>query len=229
MRRGPCAGMAAVLVCALLVACTPAQQVLFSLLPDGTISTLLSHLERESDTNRRRVAAYEQAGDWNGLAQFAEENLAKERNNAAWWLVAGYAYSRQSNHARAIDCFRELVRLEPDSPDGWNLLAQEYRLAREPQRAVEVLTRALAVLRESPVTLLLLGESYGDLGRFDLAARAYRQALDLDSGLAPAWVGLARAQVRLGRLAEAENIARSMESVNPPLAAAIRKEIGAAR
>lgn len=224
--RGACVVAAA---CVALAACTPAQHLLLSVLPDNTIPILLSHLERVSDTNRRRIAAFEQAGDWNGLAKFAEENTAKEPNNGSWWLVAGYAYSRQNNHARAIDCYRELVRLEPDTPDGWNLLAQEYRLTGEPQRAVDLLNRALTGLRDSPVTLFLLGESYSDLNRFEPAARAYRQALDLDAGLAPAWIGLARAHARLGRLAEAESIARSLEQANPSLAAAIRKEIGGAR
>jgi len=214
--------------CAVLVACTPMQHLLFSVIPDGTIPMLLSHLERESDTNRRRVAELEQAADWEGLARFADENIAKERNNASWWLVAGYANSRQKKHARAIECFQEMVRLEPDAPDGWNFLAQEYRAAGDAQRAVDVLTQALTAVRDSPVTLLLLGESYSDLGRFELAARAYRQALDLDGELTPAWVGLARSHIKTGRVAEAESIVRAVEKSNPQLAAAIRNEISAA-
>ena len=212
--------------CAMLVACTPAQ-LLFTLIPDGTIPTLLSHMERESDTNRRRVGELERSADWQGLAKFADENIAKDRANASWWLVAGYANSRQNNRERAIECFRELIRLEPDSPDGWNLLAQEYRAAGESQRAVEVLTQALSALRDAALTLLLLGESYSDLGRFELAARSYRQALDIDGGLTLAWAGLARSQIRLGRANEAERIARALEKHNPQLAALIRNEISA--
>jgi len=219
------AGLAA---CAALGACTPAQHLLLAVLPDGTIPTLLSHLERESDTNRRRVAELEQAADWAGLVKFADDNLAKDPNNASWWLVAGYAHSRQKNHARAIDCFQEIVRLEPDVPDGWNFLAQEYRAAGDTQRAVTVLTRAQTVLRDSPVTLLLLGESYSDLGHYEPAARAYRQALDIDAGLTPAWAGLARIHLKGGRMVEAERIARAVEKSNPPLAAAIRNDIKAA-
>jgi tetratricopeptide (TPR) repeat protein len=219
---------AAVAALAALAACTPGQHLLISLLPDGTIPILLSHLERESDINRRRVAELEQAADWDGLAKFADDNIAKDRNNASWWLVAGYAHSRQKKHARAIACFQEIVRLEPDAADGWNFLGQEYRAAGEAQRAVEVLSRALTILRDAPVTLLLLGESYSDLNRFEAAARAYRQALDLDAGLTPAWIGLARSHIRLGRHAEAESIARAAEKSDPRLAAAIRDEIRAA-
>ena len=170
---------------------------------------------------------FERSGDWAGMAKFAEENLAKDKVNVSWWLVAGYAYSRQKNHPRAIECFREMIRLAPDEAQGWNLLAQELRVSGDSHRAVAVLTQSLTALRDSAVTLMLLGESYSDIGQFDQAVRPYRQALDIDAGLTPAWAGLARAQIKRGQLAEAESIARSLEKSNPPLAAIIRTEIGA--
>ena len=213
----------------LLAGCTPAGQILFSLLPDGTIPLLLSNLERESDANRKRVSELERAGDWAGLAKLAEDHIEKQTSNASWWMVAGYAHSRLKDHARAIECFREMIRLEPDVPEAWNLLAQEHRMSGNPRRAVEVLTQALTALRDTPVTLMLLGESYSELGNYDLAARAYRQSLDLDAGLTPAWAGLARAHIKRGQWAEAESIARAQEKTNSPLAAAIRAEIKGAQ
>ena len=197
------------------------------MLPDGTVPVLLSNFERESDTNRRRVAELERAGDWAGLAKFADENLEKDKVNTGWWMVAGYAHSRLTNYARAVECYREVIRLEPDSAAGWNLLAQTLRESGDSRRAVAVLTQSLTILRESAVTLLLLGESHSDLGEFAQAVRPYRQALDIDGGLSPAWTGLARAYIRLGQLGEAESIARSLDRTDPPLAAAIRREIGA--
>ena len=222
-RRIAVAAMAAV-----LAGCTGAAPLLLAALPDGTLSVLLGKLQSESDGNRRRVAELEQAADWAGLAQFAEQNIAKEHNNASWWMVAGYAYSRQLLHVRAIESFQEMVRLEPQAPEGWNLLAQEYRAAGDPRQAISVLTRALTAVRDAPVTHMLLGESYNDVGRFDLAERAYRQALDLDAGLTPAWVGLARSQIKLGRPAEAERIARALERSDPQLAATLRQEVAGA-
>ncbi len=227
--RRMCAAMktsGVVLACAVLTACTTAGQVLFSLLPDGTVPILLSNFERESDTNRRRVAELERAGDWAGLAKFADENLEKDKVNTSWWLVAGYANSRLANYPRAIECYREVIRLEPDSAAGWNLLAQTLRESGDSRRAVAVLTQALIVLRDSAVTLMLLGESYSDIGQFSQAVRQYRQALDIDGGLTPAWAGLARAYAKIGQLAEAESIARSLDKTDPSLAAAIRREMG---
>jgi tetratricopeptide (TPR) repeat protein len=177
---------------------TPAQQLLLALIPDGTLSTMLSHFEKAPSANRQRVAELEHRGDWVELAKFAEENLAKDKASAAWWMVAGYAYSQQKQHARAIQCFREMVRLEPDMPDGWNLLAQEHRIIGDSQRAIAIVNNALMVLRESPSTLLILGDANSDLQRFEPAVRAYRQALDMNGGLTPAWAGLARSYIKTG-------------------------------
>jgi tetratricopeptide (TPR) repeat protein len=221
----PLRGLIVMVAACVLLGCTVAGQLLYTLVPDGTIPMLLGKLERESDTNRRQVAELERKGDWEGLAKFADENIAMEPNNASWWLVAGHANAKQKKHARAIECFQEIVRLDPISPDGWNLLAQAHRSVGEPQRAVEVLTRALTVLRDSAETLTLLGESYNDLAQFELAGRSYRQALDIDAGLMQAWAGLARSHIKLGRMTEAESIARALEKSNPPLAATIRAEM----
>lgn len=207
------------------VACTPQQHLLMSLIPDGTLSILMSHFERQPSANRQRVAELEQKGDWPALVTFAEDNLKKDPMNPAWWMVAGYAHSQQKQHGRAIQCFSEMVRLEPDMPDGWNLLAQEHRTIGESRRALAILNNALLGLREAPTTITLLGDTYGDLMQWDAAIKAYRQALALDNSLTPAWAGLARAHIRSGRPAEAEAVAKSLEKTNPQLAAAIRSEI----
>lgn len=212
-------------LCVATTGCTTPAQLAMSLIPDGTLSVLLSHFEREATTNRRRVAELEQKGDWSGLAKFAEENLVKDRRNAAWWLVAGYAYSQQKMHPQAIAAFSEMVQLDPNAPDGWNLLAQEHRQARDPRRALVVLDNALMAIRDSPSTLVLLGDTQIDLASFEEAARAYRQALALNSEMVSAWSGLAHALIRLGRYADAEEVAVRVEKVLPKLAASIREGV----
>ena len=213
---------------ALFAACTPQAQLVMALLPEGTIPILLGHLQKVDDTNRRRIYEYEQRRDWAGLAKFADENVAKDRSNASWWLIAGYAHAQNRQHARAIECFQEAVRLEPDVPEAWNLLAQTYRDSGRPERAVQVLENALTILRDAPVTAYLLGESYTDLRRNDRAANAYRQAIQLDGGFVEAWAGLGRAYARSGRISDAREVAYTLEKSAPQLAEMINREIAAA-
>lgn len=206
------------LALAALTACTPQGALLMSVLPDGTVPVLLGHLQGVDDGNRRRIVEFEQRGDWDALSKLAEDNLARDRWNADWWLVAGYAYSQLGRHQRAVECYGEMVRLAPDDMLGWNLLAQSYRAAGQPQRAVQTLNNAVLVHKDVPATWFLLGESYNDQGRSEPAAAAYREAVQLDSGFARAWFGLGRAYARLGRIAEFEQALKTLERLNTSLA-----------
>ena len=224
MRRSILTG-GLVLALSALAGCTPQTALVGALLPDGAIPILLSHLQRVDDTNLRRIVELEARRDWDGLAKFAEENLAQDRNrnNADWWLIAGYAHSQARRYQRAIECYGEMVRLEPDEMLGWNLLAQSYRSAGQPLRAVQTLNNALRVRQEAPVSWFLLGESYSDLNRHDQAAGAYRGAVKLQPGFAEAWFGLGQAQARLGRLADFDETVRVLEKLSPALAAELTK------
>jgi tetratricopeptide (TPR) repeat protein len=201
-----------------IAGCTPQQALLSSLIPDGTTSVLLSHLQSEPDANRKQVVAMEARKDWEGLIKLAEQNLARERRIAGWWFVAGYANAQAGHHLKAIECFNELALLAPDDIEGWELLAQEYLAAGQPQRAVQTLGNALRVRDDSPTTWVLLGQGYEDLTRPDLAVGAYRSALKLNGQIARAWLGLGRASARLNRQPDYEQALKALEKLDPAMA-----------
>ena len=201
-----------------LPACTPHTAALVAALPDGTIPILLSHVQGMEEGNRKRVAELEARKDWEGLTKFAEENLARDRNSSDWWTVAGYAHSQAGRRQRASECYSEVVRLALDDMLGWNLLAQSYRDAKQPLRAVQTLNNAHLVRQGTAETWFLLGESYADLDRDLPAASAYREAVQRNGEFARAWFGLGRAYARLGRRAEFEQALQRLERLNAPLA-----------
>lgn len=206
------------LILAALSACTPQAALVSALLPDGTMSVLLSHLESEPDSNRKRILEMEARKDWDGIAKFADDNLAKDRNNADWWFVAGYAHSEAGRHQRAIECYSEMVRLAPDDMLASTTLAQEYRTAKQPARAVQTLNNALRTRKGTPGIYFLLGESYADLDRDLPASTAYREAVKLDDRFAKAWYGLGRAYARLGRKDDYEKALTRLGKLDPALA-----------
>lgn len=210
------------LVAALLIGCTPQQMLLNAMIPDGTASMLLSHLQNVEDGNRQRIIALEQQGDWAGLAQFAEANIAKDPFSMEWQMIGGYAHLQLRDYPRAITYFSAMVRLSPDEASGYHFLAGAQRAAGQPQRAVTTLERALLVVRESPLTHLLLGEVYADLGQHRAAAESYRRALAIDSRLANAWFGLGRASLRLGRADDMQEALRALDQMQSPRAAELR-------
>jgi len=210
--------LGAMLALSALVGCSPAAMLANALIPDGTMSVLLSHLQKEEEGNRKRILELEARKDWDGIAKFAEDNLAKDRNSADWWFVAGYAHSEAGRHQRAVECYSETVRLAPDDMLGSTSLAQSYRAIKQPQRAVQTLNNALRTRQGTPATYFLLGESYADLDRDLPAAAAYREAVQLDGKFASAWFGLGRAYARLGRKDDYEKALKTLSKLDPALA-----------
>lgn len=212
---------------ALSLGCTPQQMLLQALIPDGTASMLLSHLQTVESGNRRQVIEMEQKGDWVGLARFADTNIVTDPFSPEWRMIGGYAQLQLRDYPRAMTYFNEMIRLAPDDATGYHFLAETQRAAGQPQRAVATLERALLVVRESPLTHQLLGEAYSDLGRYRPAAESYNRALALDPMLTDAWFGLGRASLQLGRAADARDALAELERLRSPRAAELRAMIKA--
>lgn len=212
-------GLVAAAAVALLVAgCTPQSAFLMGMLPDGTVSALLAHVDSQNQPLRKLVYDMEARKDWNGLAKLADDNLAINRNHADWWFISGYAHTQAERPGRAADSFSNLVRLAPDDPANWTLLAQALRDSKQPAKAVQALNTAHQLRRGTPASYYLLGESYSDLDRDLPAISAYREALQIDNDFAKAWFGLGRASARLGRTEEYEAALKSLNRLDPRLA-----------
>ena len=82
-------------------ACTPQQALISALIPDGTASVLLGHLQGVEDGNRRRIVELEQRGDWQGLAAFADSNIGRDPFSPEWRMIGGYAHARLGENSRA--------------------------------------------------------------------------------------------------------------------------------
>lgn len=218
--------VAALVLAQALAACTPQQALMSALVPDGTTAMLFSHLQGVADANRRRIAELEQQHDWKGLAQFADDNIARDPFSPEWRLVGGYAHSRARDYPRAANYFAEMVRLSPDDPAAYHFLAEAQRASGQARRALTTLERALLVSRESPATHFLLGQVHSDLAQYAAAAEAYRRALDADPMLADAWFGLGRASLRLGRTQDAREALQTLQRMQSPRAAELEALIG---
>jgi cytochrome c-type biogenesis protein CcmH/NrfG len=204
-----------------LTACTPQQALLMSVLPDGMAAALLGNLEKVEEKNRIRIVELEAKKDWEGLAKFAEENIAKDPRSPEWWMVKGYAYGEMKRHDREIAAYQESVRLAPDDVSGWNLLAQAYRSNNQPDRAIRTLDNALMVTRQNPATFTLLGELYAETGRDSSAINAYQAAVKLDPKQAEGWFGLGRSYVRTGRTKEAREALIALKPLSVERAVAL--------
>lgn len=194
-------------------ACTPQTALMAAAVPSGTTSVLLSQTERVRDDNRRQIVALEQARDWTGLARFADENVKRDPHTPDWRLIAGYAYTQLGEPTTAAAQYAEAVRLEPDMTLYWTLLAQSWRTAGQPERALAVLDNAALARRDDPQIPVLQGDIRLDQGRATAAIQAYRAALTIDERHVPAWRGLERAYRANGNQDEAVRAAREAQRI----------------
>jgi tetratricopeptide (TPR) repeat protein len=169
-----------------------------------------------SETNRDKLAELEQKGDWQGMAQFAQANIAKDPTHSDWWVVAGYAYAQMGEFARAAEHFQQAVRLSPDDIDAWNLLGQSYRSMKQPERAIRTLENALRVNQDSPVTYYLIAESYNELRRPDRAIGYYELALQRNPQFIEALYSAGFTYALLGRKLEFDATVQRLRALSPP-------------
>jgi len=129
--------------------------------------------------------------------------------------MAGYAWLRSGDYAKAISALSRLTLSNPEDIGAWNLLGESQRLARQPGRAAQTLERASTVGRSSHVTFFLLGEAYRDAGRLDRAIRAYREAVRLEPEFARGWFELGAVSIRIREFEEAKAALDQLEKLDP--------------
>ena len=179
------------------------------------LQALLNNLKTADAPNEKKLAELEAKKDWDGMVAFAQQNLKVDPMNADWWMVEGYAYTQLARYEDAAVAFRKVVEYSPDQIDGYNMLAEAYRVQGKPEEAIRTLDRALRVNQDSATTYFLLGENFNDLKQPDRAVDYYQLALVRDAKLIPAWYGLGVAYARLGRTAEFDQVERSLRELSP--------------
>ncbi len=181
------------------------------------LSAALSSRAGDTET-QKTINAYQQRGDWAGLAGFADRYLQADSGDSDWWIVLGYARLQQGNHSAAIEALTRATQLNPEDIDGWNLLAEAQRLSGLSGQASRTLLRAMSIDSSSPVSPYLLGEIYRGSGDLEGAINAYRRSLQLEPDYSPAWYGLGITFISLGRRHELAEVVDGLRKIDPRLA-----------
>ncbi len=107
----------------------------------------------------------------------------------------------------ALSPLRRAHRLKPDDPGVTHNLGRALSAKGQHERALRFYDKALVLWGEDDLAAVRLhfdrGNALFALERFELAAKAYRRALELDPGYAPAQLNLGAALANLGRYDDA--------------------------
>jgi tetratricopeptide (TPR) repeat protein len=87
---------------------------------------------------------------------------------------------RRADFPEAIEILGSLVVKDGANGEAWQQLGVCYLETRQPDLALEALTRALEHGTPDATTHFLLGHAYGSTGQLEAAATCYRRALEAD-------------------------------------------------
>ncbi|HEV3167737.1 MAG TPA: hypothetical protein VGZ22_27280 [Isosphaeraceae bacterium] len=130
-------------------------------------------------------------------------NLAGRLTQLPGQAVIGYALigtiEHEQKHAdRAVAANKKVLELDPElrqvpvpSTLFWTQFANDLIVSGQPREARRHLKRELA-LRSDPVQMDLLGSALQWEGELDKAEECYRQAIEWDPNLGPAWLHMGR-------------------------------------
>jgi choline-sulfatase len=116
--------------------------------------------------------------------------------------------SLEGHHEEAIAAVKQALRDDPEIVDGYVLLGNFYKKAKQSNAAIESYRQALAKDPEHRNALFSLAVMYMDAGRLDEARVGFERARELDPRNGRVLFNLADISMRQGNTVEAEAIIR---------------------
>ncbi len=118
----------------------------------------------------------------------------------------------------AEQIYRQILALEPNHADAWNLLGVIAHQMGRHEVAVQCIGRAIGLQGSTPAFHYNLGVAFKDQGKLDEAIAAYRRALELNPDYAEAHGNLGNALKDQGKLDEAIACYRRALELKPDFA-----------
>ena len=128
----------------------------------------------------------------------------------------GLIFADRGNYRRAVEHLVQAAMLNPRSWMTQVALAGVYLRLDATEMASRTLEQARTIKPKEPSILVTLGEIYSEEREYELARQAYREALDVEPGMAEASIGLAYACTALNRHAEAMDALERLLKRNEP-------------
>lgn len=130
--------------------------------------------------------AYASKDDYQAAEAAYRNALLLQPDSTEWRLGLTRCVYKQEKFEDAANLLDALLERYPEKADFWLLQAQTYLGMKQPLRAAENLEVVDRLGKSTADSLFTLGDIYANEGLPDLAAHAYRRALDRDPAQPPA-------------------------------------------
>jgi tetratricopeptide (TPR) repeat protein len=145
-------------------------------------------------------------------------SVGKNRQTSiATELSAGVEHHRAGRLKHASAIYRKILNRAPDNPDALHLLGVIALSDRRPERAIQLIGKAVAVSSRSAEAYSNLGNAQHAAGRPAEACASYRRAIDLNPNFAAAHSNLGRVLCEEGDFAAALRSCERAVEIAPDL------------
>jgi len=117
----------------------------------------------------------------------------------AWaYFQIGFCYEELKFYAKAIEAYKQAIRIDPDDADAHCNLGNAYNNLGLYKEAIEAYKQALRINPDIAVVHCNLGIAYGKLGFYKEAIEAFKQSIRIDPDYANAHHGLGITYLMIG-------------------------------
>jgi TolB-like protein/DNA-binding winged helix-turn-helix (wHTH) protein/Flp pilus assembly protein TadD len=164
--------------------------------------------------------------DWKGAEAEYRQAISLDPGNARIRLQLGHVLSQMGRDAEAEEATLQARELDPLDAINHALSAQVSFQSRDNSAAIEHARQAILLDSKLWIGYVQLGQAYAQAGETDLALEALAEAARFSGGNSKAVSMRGYVLAKAGRITEAREVLRSLESPNPgvyvpPYAAAL--------
>lgn len=154
---------------------------------------------------------------WNEAIDLATRAAGSEPDSPEYFRVVAFYAANHGDVEGERRAAEAMLRLDPRNPSAYNVLARTFMRAGEPQRAIELLTKAVDLDRKNADAVFLnnLGHAYFMAGNNKAAIEWCDKALQIEPTFDSAHIILAMAFALDGNEARAHAEAVEVRRLNP--------------
>ncbi len=173
------------------------------------------------------VRMFVHEGKHDKLVDVCEKAVAAQPEDVNLLSTLGNAYLRADHAYKAVEVFKKVIRMEPDSPAFFINFGNVLVAAGDLDGAENAYNKAVAIdPPEAPLFYNRLGNVYYKAGQYERAEKAYRKSLKHRSDSSLCYCDLGDVLVKQGKFEEANTAYENAIRINPESAAIFYNRFG---
>ncbi len=127
----------------------------------------------------------------------ARQAVLQRPDDPRTWAALGMIFENERMRGRAVECYAEAARMDPDEARWWFHMAGALSKIDRNDEAIEAIETSLGLHADYAPSHARLGNFKFEAGYLDEARAAYEHSIEVDTTYPGGWVGLARVQLQM--------------------------------